>query len=373
MTEHANGFAAVPAAAPAARNAHGSGCLCGVSRRRFLKGVASTAFGLTSAAAAAQSPTPVSRSPRIDVHHHMLPPRYIEYGRQQLLGNAPAFAEVLRWTPERTLETMGRSGIDTAMISLSQPGLRFEDIEATRGMIRYCNEYGAQMVRDYPGRFGLFATLPLTDVDGSLREIEYAFDVLKADGVGLLTSYGDKWPGHPTFDPIFEELNRRKTVAFFHPNSPACCINLIPDVTTPTVEYLFNTARTITSMLFSGTFSRFPDLKCIFCHSGGAMTPQVKRVARLAELNPKVKQRLPNGAMAEIRKLFYDTAQSAEPENLGALMTLVPDSQILFGTDYPYLAPAITIDPMEKLGLREDQLRAFTRDNALRLFPRLRA
>ena len=118
---------------------------------------------------------------------------------------------------------MAANGIDKAMLSLTQPGLRFADIEATRGMIRHCNEYGAQLVRDHPGRFGLFAALPLADVEGSLREIDYAFDVLKADGVGLLTSYGNRWPGHPDFDPVFEELNRRKAVAFFHPNVPTCC------------------------------------------------------------------------------------------------------------------------------------------------------
>jgi predicted TIM-barrel fold metal-dependent hydrolase len=316
--------------------------------------------------------TAANRPPRIDVHHHMLPPRYVEYGRDRLLAHAPHFAQVLQWTPARTLETMEQNGIDKAMISLTQPGLRFDDIEATRAMIRTCNEYGAQMVRDYPGRFGLFAALPLADVDGSLREIAYAFDVLKADGVGLLTSYDDRWPGHPDFDPVFEELNRRKTVAFFHPNTPACCLNLIPDLTAPILEYLFNTARAIASMLVSGTLSRLPDLRCIFCHSGGGLTPQVRRLVRTVDGNPKLKERVPNGAMAEIRKLYYDTAQSAHPENLGALMSFVPETQILFGTDYPYLAPGITIEPMDQLGLHDDQYKAIARDNALRLFPSLR-
>ena len=268
-----------------------------------------------------------ARPPRIDVHHHMLPPRYVEYGRDRLLGNAPAFAEVLQWTPQRTLETMETNGIDKAVLSLTQPGLSLADVEATRGMIRYCNEYGAQLARDHPGRFGLFAALPLSDVEGSLREIEYAFDVLKADGVGLLTSYGNRWPGHPDFDPVFEELNRRKTVAFFHPNVPSCCADLIADLTAPTLEYLFNTARTIASLLVSGTLSRLPDLKCIFCHAGGGLTPQMRRLVRAVDNAPKLKARVPNGAMAELSKLYYDTAQSANPENLGALMGLVPDSR----------------------------------------------
>jgi predicted TIM-barrel fold metal-dependent hydrolase len=313
-----------------------------------------------------------NRVPRIDVHHHFMPPRYIEYGRDLLLSHAPGLAHVLQWTPAQTFETMEQNGIDKAILSLSQPGLRPADVEATRAMIRHCNEYGAGMVRDHRGRFGLFAALQPTDVDGSLREIEYAFDVLKADGVGLLTSYDNRWPGHPDFDPVFEELNRRKTVAFFHPNVPAACVDLIPDLRGPVLEYLFNTARTIASMLVSGTLSRLPDLTCIFCHAGGALTPQVQRLVRTVDGNPALKERVPNGAMAEIRKLYYDTAQSANSENLGALMSVVPATQILFGTDYPYLAPEITTKPLDRLGLPDDQLTAIARDNALRLFPTLR-
>lgn len=308
----------------------------------------------------------------IDVHHHMLPPRYVEHGRDRLLGNAPAFAEVLRWTPQRSFEAMERNGIDKAVLSLTQPGLHFEDVPATRAMIRYCNEYGAELVRDHPGKLGFFATLPLTDIEGSLHEIEYAFDTLKADGVGLLTSYGDRWPGHGDFDPVFEELNRRNAVVFFHPNTPACCVNLIPDLTSPILEYLFNTARAIASLIASGTLSRLPNLRCIFCHAGGALTPQMRRLARAVDGNPKLKARVPAGAMAELTKLYYDSAQAANPENLGALLSLVPDTQILLGTDYPYLQPPVTIEPMEKLGFDAVRLSAIARGNALRLFPRLR-
>src|ERR1019366_1430625 len=137
---------------------------------------------------------------------------------------------------------------------------------------RKSNDYGAQLVKDYPGRFGLFAALPLPDQDGSLREIEYAFDVLKADGIALMTDYGDKWPGDPAFVPVFDELNRRKAIVFVHPTAPNCCTSLIPGTTGSWLEYLFDTARAITSFLVNGTFARFPDIRFIFCHSGGTMT-----------------------------------------------------------------------------------------------------
>jgi predicted TIM-barrel fold metal-dependent hydrolase len=365
-------FVADSGSSAPASTAHGAGCICGLSRRKFLTGaVAAGAAGFATAKAPAQAPTSPATAPprRVDVHHHMLPPAYIE--KRLAIGVGEGSTEVSQWTPARTLEQMDRNGIATAILSLSQPGIKFEDVEGTRSMLRYCNEYGAQLVRDHPGRFGLFAALPLSDTEGSLRELEYAFDVLKADGVGLLTSYGSRYPGDPSFEPVFAELNRRKAVAFFHPNMPLCCNGILADVPGPTIEYQFNTARAITNLLFTGTFARLPDIRYIFCHAGGAMTPQVARIVRTAEHMKTIAERLPNGAMAEIRKLYYDTAQSAYPENLGALKSFVPISQILLGTDYPYVLPAQTVEPLVKFGLSEGELAAVTRNNALALFPRL--
>ena len=366
MSEQARMFSATDTTAPTTPTLHGAGCLCGLSRRRFLSG-ALAAGSLALAGKAKAQPAPR----RVDVHHHMLPPNYIQ--SRLAAGTTPGTTGISAWTPARTLAEMDKNGVASAMLSLSQPGVRFDDVEGTRSMLRYCNEYGAQLVRDHPGRFGLFATLPLSDIDGSLRELEYALDVLKADGVGLLTSYGTRYPGNPHFDPVFAELNRRKAVAFFHPNMAACCAGILPDVPGPTIEYQFNTARTITNLLFTGTLVRFPDIKYIFCHSGGAMTPQMARIVRHAEENKKIAERLPNGALAEIKKLYYDTAQATGPHNLGALKSFAPISQIMFGSDYPFVHVSETLDPLLKFGLSEAELGAITRDNALALFPRLRA
>src|SRR5262245_25827724 len=216
MTKAPGTFAALPAAGTVATT-HGVGCLCGLSRRKFLAGTAAV-----GAAALAPAPLMAQSSPRrIDVHHHMLPPRYIQ--SRLAVGVSAASSGVAQWTPARTLAEMDKNGIAAAVLSLSQPGIKFDDVEGTRSMLRYCNEYGAELARDHPGRLGFFATLPLGDVDGSLRELEYSFDVLKADGASLLTSYGGRYPGNPQFDPVFAELNRRKAVAFFHPTMAECC------------------------------------------------------------------------------------------------------------------------------------------------------
>ena len=359
-----NTFSAVPVTGTTTTIGHDSNCLCGLSRRAFLSGAMATA-ALAGTATAQPAPR------RIDVHHHMLPPNYIQ--SRMAAGTTPGTSGISAWTPARTLAEMDKNGVATAVLSLSQPGVRFDDVEGTRSMLRYCNEYGAQLVRDHPGRFGLFATLPLADIDGSLRELEYAFDVLKADGVGLLTSYGTRYPGHPHFEPVFAELNRRTAVTFFHPNMAACCAGILPDVPGPTIEYQFNTARTITNLLFTGTLNRFSDIKYIFCHSGGALIPQVGRVVRHAHESKKIASKLPNGPWAEIKKLYFDTAQASDPWNFGAARSYMPITQLLLGSDYPFIQVADTVDALLKIGMSEAEERAVTRDNALRLFPRLKA
>ena len=137
----------------------------------------------------------------IDLHHHVVPPFYLaEYGDRIASSRGGLISSAwLEWTPEKALQEMDRNGIEIAVISLSTPGIWFGDPQHARDAARRCNEYSADLARRYPGRFGRFATIPLPDIDGSLREIEYACDVLGAEGVGILTSYENRWLGHARF------------------------------------------------------------------------------------------------------------------------------------------------------------------------------
>jgi predicted TIM-barrel fold metal-dependent hydrolase len=145
--------------------------------------------------------------------------------------------------PAKDLETMDRDGVATALLSITSPGVWFGDREESRRLTREMNEYGAQMASDYKGRFGLFAVLPL--IDESLKEIEYAFDTLKADGAGVLTSYGNRWLGDPAFQPVFDELNRRKAIVYTHPIDAPCCQDIMPGANPTTLEFPTDTSRTI--------------------------------------------------------------------------------------------------------------------------------
>jgi 6-methylsalicylate decarboxylase len=355
------------------------GCLCCIApaaafipRRKFLAGFA--AAGLTAAASPRLIRTAKAGAGRrlIDVHSHIIPPFYLAENRDRIAGSrgGEVSRAWLEWTPQQTLAAMDEHGVGTAILSLSTPGVWFGHAEEARATARRVNEYGAELARNHPGRFGLFAAIPLPDTDGSLREIENAFDVLKADGIGLLTSYGDKWLGDPAYRPVLEELNRRKAVVFVHPTTPICCRTLMPGISTIMAEVPHDTTRTVISLLFSGTLTRLKDIRFIFCHAGGTV-PIV--ATRMAQYGPKdLAERLPHGVEYELKRLYYDIAVSGYRPAIAALTGLIPINQILFGSDFPYRALGETADTMPQIGLSEADLAAVGRDNALALLPRLK-
>ena len=330
---------------------------------------------LGSAAASALLPaTPATAQSapnprRIDVHHHIVPPDYLARQRQRVLA-VTSNVTALEWTPARSLEQMDKGGIASAIVSISTPRIWFGDVAEGRSLARMSNEYAAQMVRDYPGRFGFFAALPLPDQEGSLAEVAYALDRLKADGIGLFSSYGDKWPGDPIFDPIFRELNRRKAVIYFHPAAPACCSNLQPNVPVSMVELFADTTRAIASLLVNATFARYPDIRFIFSHAGGTVSLFVDRMQTFRSSSAALQKGTPNGVLEELKRLHYDIASVVNPRNMSALLNMAPVSQVLFGSDYPFVPVPATVTPLDRYGLDPAELEAVNRVNALRLFPR---
>jgi predicted TIM-barrel fold metal-dependent hydrolase len=304
---------------------------------------------------------------RIDVHHHIAPPGYSAALKAIMRGHAP-------WSVQRSLEDMDKSGIATSITSLINPGMPVwtGDVPMARKIAREANEYAARLVRDHPGRFGSFASIPFTDNEGSLREIEYAFDTLKTDGIFLITSYDGKYLGDPAFWPVLEELNRRKAVVYTHPSNPACCARIQPYTSANTIEGPVDTTRTMASLMFLGGAARFPDIRWIFSHSGGVAPFLLSRFQR-HEIDAKdSKEKMPNGPLHELRKFHYDTAQGNHAGALTALLKIAPVSQVLYGTDFPFRDGAEVSGGLGAYGFTAAELRAINRDNALRLLPRLK-
>jgi predicted TIM-barrel fold metal-dependent hydrolase len=348
---------------------------CAPSRRQFLSALATvgagTLIGAVSARDLAAEAPAVEKPHLIDVHHHFLAPAYLDALRAHSIPD-PGLR--MNWTPEKSIAEMDANGVATAIVSVTQPGIWYGDAQAARRLARTCNEYAAQMVRDYPGRFGFFAVVPLPDTEGTLQEVVYALDVLKADGIGLLSSYGDKWLGDPGFAPVFDELNRRKVVVYTHPNMPNCCKDLIPNLPGAIVEIPQDTTRAVVSLLFSGTFVRCRDIRFIFSHAGGTLPMLAGRIAGAPLPEEYMRKGAPLGIEYEFKRLYYDTASSANRPSMAALTSLVPISQILFGTDYPFV-PSIgsPANGIKNVGFSAEDLRAVGRDNALALLPRIRA
>jgi 6-methylsalicylate decarboxylase len=346
------------------------------SRREFLSTVAALGVGalLPGEAWMPQAPAPANKPRLIDVHHHILPPAYLEEARDRLVAQQQGYmpARVLAWSPANALAEMDQNGVATSIVSISPPGIWFGNVQSARSLARKCNEYAAQLARDYPGRFGFFASIPLPDTEGCLREIAYALDVLKAEGVGLLTSYGDKWPGDPAYATVFEELNRRKALVYFHPTGPNCCRDLIPKVPVMLTEFPHDTTRAITSLLFSGSLTRFRDTRFLFSHGGGTLPILADRISQYSAQVKDLADKVPNGVEFELKRLYYDIASAANPPAMAALMKLVPTSQILFGSDYPFVPIGATAGGMTRLGVSAADLQLIGRDNALALLPRLK-
>jgi predicted TIM-barrel fold metal-dependent hydrolase len=305
---------------------------------------------------------------RIDVHHHILPPDYVRAVGDNRIGPLIVSGKTPVWTPQHSIEAMDRNGIEKAITSMSAPGMWFGDVEMTRKLTRECNDYAARMRLDHPGRFGMFGSLPLPDLDGSLREIAYVLDELKADGIGLLTNYDGKYPGDAAFAPVFDELNRRGAVVYFHPTQAPCCLAHSLAIPAATLEFPFDTTKAVTSLLFGGTFARCRNIRFIFSHAGGTIPFLAERIARL-EVRPEFRAAVPDGVMFELKRLFFDTALSANRLAFSALLALVAAEQVLFGSDYPF-APEKTmsesIKGLAELDLPTDVLRAIERTNALK-------
>jgi predicted TIM-barrel fold metal-dependent hydrolase len=344
-------------------------------RRRFLRvAAACLPAALPWSLSLAQ---PARRRPLIDVHHHWYNTELLHsWGRDTFDPN---------WTTPASLAGMDDGGVTTAMLSITLPGIwKSGDVGGSVKLARLCNEGMATTALDHPGRFGFFATLPLPEVDASLAEIAYALDVLKADGIGLLTSYDMASLGDPRFAPVFEEMNRRHAVLYIHPMAPNCCTNLVPGAGPGSLEAPTDTSRTVESLLLSGTLSRLTNLRVVLGAGGGTLPFVADRFVRAAigvgKKAPETEQHLFTQAALEsaLARLHLDTAGVTLPPEWAALMQFTTPGQLLFGSDWPFASDkdcATQLNAMaERFGMSPADLEKIEHGNAQRLFPaRLKA
>jgi predicted TIM-barrel fold metal-dependent hydrolase len=324
---------------------------------------------------------------RIDVHHHYVTLGLVEQLAQvgvHQVGGAPLPA----WTLDDSLATMDRHEIDAALLSVPVP-LQFGDAAARRRMARSLNEFGAQCVARAPERFGLLAALPLPDVEGALDEIAYAFDVLGADGIALLSNHAGVYLGDPCFDPVFAELDRRGAVVHIHPTADLHPSSPVAGLEPSVLEFVFDTTRAVANLVVSGTLARYPRVRLILAHAGGVVPyvrdrildrrPILRRVGAGPPPTEDELVELMKGGLRETRRrlrdLWYDTALSTDELVLRSVADVAPSSHVLLGTDFPFaqdIGATLAIEGLERYrGFDRDDRRAIEGMNAAALFPRL--
>jgi predicted TIM-barrel fold metal-dependent hydrolase len=307
----------------------------------------------------------------IDVHHHFIPPFYLDENRERIAkSRGGGLSEAwLRWSPQRSLDAMDQHSVVHAMLSMSTPGVWFGDVQAARSTARRCNDYAAAVVASHRPRFGHFAAVALPDIEGALREVAYAFDVLRADGIALLTSYDEKWLGHIDHAPVFEELNRRHAVVFVHPTVPAAVRDLLPGISPMIAEVPQDTGRAIVNLLLTGTMSRFSAVRFVFAHAGGTF-PMI--AGRLHQYVPAVVlDAMTENIDDQLRRCWFDIAGTANEPAIAALTALASRNRILFGSDAPHIPLGETANGMMRLELSPITRAAIGSENATRLFPRI--
>jgi predicted TIM-barrel fold metal-dependent hydrolase len=309
----------------------------------------------------------------IDLHCHVIPDFYWEASNED--GNLAGGITPPRWSIERAIAYLDEAHIDVAVPSISTPGVHFGDDAAARSLASKVNEYLAEIKRDRPDRFGAFAILPLPDIEGSLEQIAYAFDVLQLDGVSMLTNAGGRYLGDARFDPIFTELQRRAAVVFVHPTASPDPIAHTLDLPDSLLDYPVDTSRAIAKLHYSNTFARTRDVKYVFAHAGGTIPFVASRFAIVDEMDviPEAQER---GSFADaLPRLHWDTAAAFSDPVLHMLRSVTGLENVVFGTDYPYPRDAISIAGLRHLQetaeLDESERRAVLGASAARLIPRL--
>ena len=327
------------------------------------------AVGYVSVAATSHRPL------RIDTHAHYLPDFYREAALAAGFDQPDGMPALPDWDVQAALEMMDGLGISTAILSISSPGVHFGDAQSARKLARRVNEYGAELVVKHADRFGIFASLPLPDVEGAIAEARYALDELGADGIVLLSNHGGIYPGDERFDPLMAQLDSRNAVLFLHPTSSycGCCQDLAFSYPRPMIEFMFEGTRALTRMLLAGMFDRFPNIRFIMPHAGEVMPVLVDRIAAIAPLTDEGFDR--GRFLAALRRIHYDLAGFPLPRLAPPLLQMTDINHLLYGSDWPFTA----LETVEQLSNAIDSSDLFNDadrhklriGNACRLFPRL--
>lgn len=299
---------------------------------------------------------------KIDVHAHYLSGAYRTALHESGHDQPDGMPWIPDWSAETHLEAMDRLGIGKSFLSVSSPGVHLGPGTRAPDLARQVNEDGQRAVVDHPGRFGLFASLPLPDVDAALAEISYCCEQLAVDGFVVLTNIGGTYISDASFGPIFRELNRRRARVLLHPTSPACWEQTSLGRPRPMLEFFFDTTRAVVDLVLNGVVSANPDLALIVPHAGATLPVVAERVRAFASvLAPDV------DVFSALAGLHFDLAGFAVPRQLDALLTLTTLDHLHYGSDFPFTPESVVAEATRRID-EVDALADALAPNTMRLF-----
>ncbi|MDJ0396407.1 amidohydrolase family protein [Rhodococcus sp. G-MC3] len=320
-----------------------------------------------------ESPTrePVARAALTDVHAHFVTDHYVRAASHAGHAHPDGMPAWPTWNAEEHLALMDSANITRSILSISSPGVHFGDNATARALAREVNDYAAELTTAQPNRFGQFAALPLPDVDGAIIEATYALDELGADGVTFLSNAHGMYLGNPRLEPLLAELDRRHATVFVHPTSPPNWEAVALGRPRPLMEFLFDTARTVTGLVLSDHLDRFPTINWIFTHGGGVIPLLADRIELFQTAFAGGQ---PGDIATLLSRLAYDSAGTPFPIQLPTLAHIVGTNRILYGSDYCFTPPAavkaqIAAIDMAPAPSDEGTWRQVMADNSERLLP----
>jgi predicted TIM-barrel fold metal-dependent hydrolase len=310
---------------------------------------------------------------KIDVHFHLIPQFYRE-AVYEAVSHSPAGGIAFPdWSPALALDLMEKHEITVAMLSLAQPGVGFLAGEKAVAFARKCNDYAAELIQQHPNHFGCFGLLPMHDTEAAITEARYCLETLHFEGISLFSSYGEKYLGDSSFDPLMSYLDSRDAVVHVHPAlHPSTKAVALP---WPgfMMEFVFDTTRAAVNMVFSGARRRYPNIRFILSHGGGTMPYIAWRLAVSPMIDPRLKQRSPQEILADFKSFWYDSALVPAPQPMGALSRVAAKERIIFGSDWPFCNEAVVAEEVKAFTapdfLAADMVAMISRKNALQLFP----
>ena len=308
----------------------------------------------------------------IDVHMHYMTPYYLKEMERAGRVNDHLMA-LPKWGYDLMMQFMDEVGVTEGILSASSPNQSYGDKAAALDLTRESNESGAGYCARLPGRLGLAIALPLPYVEETLAEIAYGYDVLKCCAVRVLSNSCGLYPGDPSTEPVFAELERRKAVVVLHPTPPPSIPeNALSITPIPLYEFYNETARAVITLILSGTVRRYPNIKYIVPHNGALLIPILERAGRLYNAHAKHPDTEPVDIIADAKTLYFDIAGDPFPRQLDTLLTVAAPARIVYGSDFPFCPVPGAAEILKQMQGRPATSKyndMIFRSNALEIFP----